>query len=99
MKPTTWDPDKRISDFKVVADHLRSEGQTSRADAVDYLIERVEQLTKDAEVLDELRLIGLTCITSLLEHEPIGEDGKRLCNDAIEALVKIEVEDRTPGAT
>jgi hypothetical protein len=35
-----WDMDKRLDDFTVVADALRTEGQQSRADVVTYLIER-----------------------------------------------------------
>jgi hypothetical protein len=42
----TWDSDKNVNDFQIVADGLESEGQQSRADVVRYLIERIKKSEK-----------------------------------------------------
>ena len=52
-----WLLDKSVDEFKLMVDNLKSEGQVSRAEAIEYLVERVklaeEQLkkfqTKDEE--------------------------------------------------
>jgi hypothetical protein len=52
----TWDDDKNVEDFNMVAIGLQSEGQQSRADAVEYLIQRVkkaeEKLKEKSRVLE-----------------------------------------------
>jgi hypothetical protein len=40
----TWTWDKNLDDFQALANNLRSEGQESRAIAVEYLIERCKRL-------------------------------------------------------
>jgi len=37
-----WDMNKSLEDFRKVSENLRYDGQESRADVVDYLIERIE---------------------------------------------------------
>jgi hypothetical protein len=46
-----WESDKNVEDFRVVAEGLKASGQSSRADAVNYLIERVKMLEKENESL------------------------------------------------
>lgn len=53
-----WDTDKRLSDFTAIADGLEAEGQTSRANAVHYLIQRAqaaEQALADNKINISLR--------------------------------------------
>ncbi len=49
-----WGLDKDVNDFRKIADNLRAEGFTSRADAVEYLIERIICLE------EKLKLKGVT---------------------------------------
>ena len=42
-----WELDKNVDDFLVIANSLRAEGQISRADAVEYLINRIHILEKE----------------------------------------------------
>jgi hypothetical protein len=41
-----WDWNKNLDDFREVSKNLKSEGQTSRADCIDYLIARCKRIEK-----------------------------------------------------
>lgn len=40
---STWDGEKNLDDFQIIADALLKEGQTSRAEAMEYLIARCKR--------------------------------------------------------
>ncbi len=73
-----WDLDKRLDDFNTIAIHLDADGETSRAKAVRYLIERckraespnkVQQVRKAfAESLPEDELVKLYCSNNGWEY-------------------------------
>lgn len=47
-----WEMTKNLNDFKAASNNMRSEGEISRADVIDYLIKRIE---KREEQLTEIK--------------------------------------------
>lgn len=47
-----WEMTKNLDDFKVASNNMRSEGEISRADVIDYLIKRIQ---KREEQLKEIK--------------------------------------------
>lgn len=47
-----WEMTKNLNDFKAASNNMRSEGEISRADVIDYLIKRIE---KREEQLKEIK--------------------------------------------
>jgi len=44
LKPSTfWPDDKNVTDFLIISANLRESGQTARAQAIEYLVARVQK--------------------------------------------------------
>jgi hypothetical protein len=52
----TWDSTKNLNDFEELVKNLRAEGHTSRADAVQYLIDRARNAEEDKTKIYSLAL-------------------------------------------
>lgn len=57
QKQLGWEEDKPLDDFLTLADNLQASGQTSRAEAVRYLIHRAKQ-AKQAAILECVEALG-----------------------------------------
>ena len=49
-----WEKDRNVEDFLVLAENLKSEGQSSRAEAVGYLIQRIQDAERILTAIETL---------------------------------------------
>lgn len=87
-----WPMDKDLEDFNALIYNLRNERLHSRADCVEYLIERIKLLEKESsEMLDALIKIYKTM--NIIEHPP--GDNCPLCiiENIIEKATGLKIEE------